>query len=268
MSLSKDLKVSYQTLTVSIDKRGVASVALNLPEKRNALSALMITELTDLAQTLGADQSTRAIVLSGTGKVFCAGGDLEWMKAQINADRSTRMAEARRLAKMLQALNEMPVPLIGQIHGGAYGGALGLACVCDVVVAEGETKFAFTETRLGLIPATIGPYVIARMGEGLARRVFMSSRVFGATEAAALGIIARVVSADAMAETVEAEVAPYLMVAPQAVGAAKALVRALGPVIDDAVIDRSIAMLADTWEGEEAAHGINAFLTRAKPRWA
>jgi len=258
----------YETLNLQVDARGVAHVALNLPDKRNALSARMIAELTDLAHILGADQATRAIVLSGTGALFCAGGDLAWMQAQIAADRNTRMAEARKLAGMLRALNEMPTPLIGRVHGGAYGGGVGLACVCDVVLAEPATKFALTETRLGLIPATIGPYVIARMGEGRARRVFMSSRVFDADEARDLGIVARVVAPGDMAAAVESEVAPYLSVAPGAVGAAKALARSLGPVIDDAVIDATIARLADSWQGEEAAHGIAAFLNRTPPRWA
>jgi len=255
----------YRTLDVQTDPRGVAHVALNLPEKRNALSGDMIAELTDLARTVGT--TARVMVLSGRGTVFCAGGDLAWMQAQIAADRPTRMAEARKLAEMLQALNEMPVPLIGRLHGGAYGGGVGLACVCDVVLAETGTKFALTETRLGLIPATIGPYVLARMGEGQARRVFMSSRVFGADEAASLGIVSRVVAPGDMDRAVEAETVPYLSVAPGAVGAAKALARALSPRIDDGVIDDTIERLANTWEGEEAAHGIAAFLNRIPPRW-
>lgn len=258
----------YETLAILVDERGVAYVTLNQPDKRNALSAQMIAELTDMAKTLGAANTTRAIVLAGEGKLFCAGGDLSWMKAQIEADRPTRMAEARKLALMLNALNEMPTPLIARIHGGAYGGGVGMACVADVAVAETGAKFGFTETRLGLIPATIGPYVLARMGEGNARRVFMSSRVFDAAEALDLRVIARLVEADQLDAAVEAEVAPYLVVAPEAVGAAKALARALGPQINAEVIDETITRLADTWEGEEAAHGIEAFLTRTPARWA
>ncbi|MEL6318831.1 MAG: crotonase/enoyl-CoA hydratase family protein, partial [Pseudomonadota bacterium] len=233
-----------------------------------ALSARMIEELTDAARTIGSAETTRAVVLSGAGKVFCAGGDLGWMKQQIAADRAGRMREARKLAEMLSALNEMPAPLIGRLHGGAFGGGVGLACVCDVAIAAAETKFGLTETRLGLIPATIGPYVLARMGEGRARRVFMSARLFDAEEAVALGIVATAVPEEALDAAVEAEVAPYLSVAPRAVGAAKALARALGPRIDAAVIDDTIERLADIWEGEEAAHGIDAFLNKTPPRWA
>ena len=260
--------MSYETLNIRLDDRGVAYVTLNTPDKRNALSARMIADLTDMARTLGAQTTTRAVVLSGAGKVFCAGGDLNWMKAQIEADRETRMAEARKLAEMLNALNEMPSPLIGRIHGGAFGGGVGMACVCDVAIADAATKFGLTETRLGLIPATIGPYVLARMGEGRARRVFMSARIFDAAEAADLGIVAKAVAAEDLDAAVEAEVAPYLSVAPEAVGAAKALARALGPRIDAEVIDDTISRLADTWEGEEAAHGIAAFLAKEKARWA
>src|SRR5690606_8251865 len=146
------------------------------------------------------------VVLAGAGKVFCAGGDLKWMQAQIGADRPAPMREARKLAEMLNALNEMPVPPIGRIHGGGLGGGVGIACVCDVAVADRATKFGLTETRLGLIPATIGPYVVARMGEGNARRIFMSSRIFDAAEAERLGIIAHAVAADDLDAAVEREV--------------------------------------------------------------
>ncbi len=260
--------MGYETLQVSTDLRGVVTLCLNLPDTRNAMSAAMIAELTDFAQTTGAAPETRAVVLMGAGKVFCAGGDLGWMQQQIKADRTARMVEARKLAMMLKALNEMPSPLIGRIHGGAFGGGVGLACVCDVVIADAATKFGLTETKLGLIPATISPYVIARMGEGRARRVFMSARLFGAGEAVELGIAAKAVPAGDLDAVIEAEVAPYLSVAPGAVGASKALARALGPVIDDAVIDDTITRLADTWEGAEAAEGIAAFLDKTKPGWA
>lgn len=260
--------MTYDTLSVRTDDRGVAYVALNRPEKRNAMSGEMIAELADLAETLGQKDSARAIVLSGSGQVFCAGGDLDWMKAQINANRETRIREATKLAQMLQALNEMPTPLIARIQGGAFGGGVGLACVCDVAIADTTAKFGLTETRLGLIPATIGPYVIARMGEGKARRVYMSSRIFDAAEARDLGIIAKTVPFEDLDDAVEAEVAPYLAVAPGAVGAAKALARSLGPKIDQDVINDTINRLADAWDGEEAAHGIDAFLTKTPPRWS
>ena len=253
----------YGTLSAETDSRGVTYLTLNRPEKRNALSAEMIADLTEFASTVQA----RAVVLAGAGTVFCAGGDLTWMKAQIDASRTTRMAEARKLAEMLKALNEMPCPLIVRIQGGAFGGGVGLACVADVAVAAEDTKFGLTETRLGLIPATIGPYVIARMGEGRARRVFMSSRIFGTADAVELGIVARSVPAEDLDAAVEAEVKPYLSTAPEAVGRAKALARALGPRIDEDVIDATIARLADSWETEEARQGIDAFFSKRPAPW-
>ena len=209
----------YSTISVQMDERGVVSLRLDRAEKKNALSALMIEELTHFASNL--PKGARVVVLYGAGDVFCAGGDLGWMKAQIDADRATRMHEARKLAMMLNALNELDAPLIGRVHGGAFGGGIGMCCVCDCVIAEQGTKFGLTETRLGLIPATISPYVIARMGEGQARRVFMSARIFSAAEAKELGIVSRVAAGDDLDAQIEAEVAPYLSVAPNAVAPQK-----------------------------------------------
>lgn len=252
----------YPTLEITRDDRGVAFVALNAPDKRNALSAQMIADLTELAADLGGDPTVRVVVLSGCGTTFCAGGDLNWMKAQIEADRATRMTEATKLAHMLRALNEMPKPLIGRIHGGAYGGGVGLATVCDCAIAAESTRFGLTETKLGLIPATISPYVIARIGEGAARQIFMSAKIFGASEAARLGLIARAVAETALDTAIEAEVLPYLATAPGAVARAKTLARSLGLCIDETVIANSILALADAWETDEARKGIAAFLNR------
>lgn len=256
--------MTFDSIQVQRDVRGIVTVTLNQPDRRNALSPAMIGDLTAFARNPG---EARAVILTGAGRMFCAGGDLTWMQAQMAADRATRMAEARRLADLLRALNEMSVPLIGRIHGAAFGGGVGLACVCDVAIAAKGTQFGLTETRLGLIPATIGPYVIARMGEGRARQVFMSSRIFDADEAVRLGIVARAVDPHTLDDALEAEVAPYLNCAPGAVGLAKALARALGPRIDDAVIDDTIRRLADTWETPEAAEGLAAFFDRRPPPW-
>lgn len=257
----------YEALAVEIDARGVAQLRLNRPDKRNALSEKMIRELTEVAGQLGAAADVRVIVLSGAGDVFCAGADLVWMKAQIGTDRVGRMRAARRLAEMLKALNETPKPVIGKIRGGAFGGGIGLACVCDVAIADESAKFGFTETRFGLIPATIAPYVLARIGEGRARRLFISARVFDAEEARDVGLVARTVAASDLDAAVEAEVEACLAVAPQAAVAAKALAHALGPRIDDAVIEAMAARLADAWDGDEAREGIDAFLGGRRPRW-
>jgi methylglutaconyl-CoA hydratase len=257
-----------QTLAIARDDRGIVTLHLNQPGKRNALSSAMIDEITEFATRCNADKGIRAIVLRGAGPVFCAGADLGWMMAQINAGRDARMAEARRLAAMFQALNTLASPLIAYVHGGAYGGALGLLSVCDVVLADPGTAFGFTETRLGIIPATIAPYVIARLGEGPARRVFMSARIFGAEEALALGLVSRMAPLAEAEVAIEAEVQPYLAVAPGAVARAKRLARALGTPITPERIEASITALADAWETDEAREGIAAFLEKRKANWA
>ncbi|MDG0987074.1 MAG: crotonase/enoyl-CoA hydratase family protein [Paracoccaceae bacterium] len=255
--------MNFETLLFNQDKRGVVSLTLNRPEKRNALSAKMIEELTGFTSKLTPD--TRAVVIQGAGKLFCAGGDLDWMNNQIKADRLTRISEARKLAMMLKALNEIPVPLIGKLHGAAYGGGVGLACVCDFVISSSNVKFGFTETRLGLIPSTIGPYVVGKMGEAKAREVFMSGQTFNEVEAKKLNIVSEI--SENLDQSVESHLNPYLQTAPKAVGEAKALLRSLGPRIDEQVIEGTIERLADIWEGEEASHGIDAFLNKTKPRW-
>ncbi|MBI1493282.1 crotonase/enoyl-CoA hydratase family protein [Halocynthiibacter styelae] len=258
---------SYETLDIGVDDRGIARLTLDRPEKHNAMSAQMLAELTDVAGQLGADEAVRVVVLTGAGKSFCAGGDLRWMQDQMAADPVTRMKEARKLAEMLQALNTMPKPLIGRVQGNAFGGGIGMLSVCDIAIGVDGAKFGLTETRLGLIPATIGPYVLARMGEGKARRVFMNARLFTADEAHDMDLLAKVVTSEELDAAVEAEVVPYLSCAPRAVADAKALARALGPRIDDDVIDMSIAALAGRWEDSESSEGIGAFFDKRKAAW-
>ncbi|MFL4470823.1 crotonase/enoyl-CoA hydratase family protein [Tateyamaria armeniaca] len=259
--------MSFETISIATDGRGVAMLTLNRPDKHNALSAQMLAELTDAAAHLGADAAVRVAVLTGAGKSFCAGGDLGWMREQMQADAATRAREAAKLAHMLQALNTMPKPLIGALQGNAFGGGVGMASVCDVAIGVDSLRMGLTETRLGIIPATIGPYVLARMGEGRARRVFMSARLFDAHEAVSLGLLARAVPRDDLDAAVEAEVVPYLSCAPGAVAEAKALARALGPRIDADTIDMTIKALKQRWETEEAAEGIGAFFDKRPAAW-
>ncbi|WP_299549785.1 crotonase/enoyl-CoA hydratase family protein [uncultured Tateyamaria sp.] len=255
------------TISITVDARGVATLLLDRAEKHNAMNAAMIAELHEAAQALGTDDAVRVVVLAAAGKTFCAGGDLGWMRDQMQSDAETRAQEAGKLAHMLHALNTMPKPLIGTLHGNAFGGGVGMASVCDVVIAADHIKMGLTETRLGIIPATIGPYVVARMGEGRARRVFMSSRLFDASEAVELGLLAKAVPAGDLTRAVECEVTPYLSCAPGAVAAAKALARTFGSRIDDETIAMSIAALKTRWETDEAAEGIDAFFAKRKAAW-
>lgn len=260
--------MSYATIRTSVDDRGVASLQLARAAKHNALNGAMIADLTMAASRLAEDESVRVVVLRAEGESFCAGGDLAWMQAQFSATRSARLREARALADMLRALNELPKPLIGAVQGNAYGGGVGLLSVCDAVIAVSSAKFGLTETRLGLIPATVGPYIVARLGEGAARRVFFSPRLFDAAEARGLGLVSLIVADLAeLTAAIDGEVAPYLQAAPHAVAAAKALARSLGPVMDEAVISATIERLADAWEGAEAQEGVSAFFEKRKAWW-
>jgi methylglutaconyl-CoA hydratase len=260
--------LTWLTATLETDGRGVARLTLNRPEKHNALSGDGCDELRAAAAAIEADAAVRVVVLTGAGASFCAGADLGWMRAQFDAGRDERIAQARRLAGMLQALNTLDRPLIGRVNGAAYGGGVGLVSVCDAVVASSAARLGLTETRLGLIPATISPYVLARMGEGRARAVFFSGRTFDAEEARRLGLVTRVVAPESLDAAVEEEVAPYLAAAPGAVAAGKRLARSLGPAIDAAVIEATIARLADAWESPEARAGVGAFFEKRPPPWA
>ncbi len=259
--------MTYETIKIETDERGVATLTLNQPEKHNALSPLMVSELTTAASELGKDEKIRVVVLTGTGKSFCAGGDLGWMREQFSASREARVEEAMKLASMLRDLNELPKPLIGRIQGHAFGGGIGMMAVCDIAIGTEDVRFALTETRLGLIPATISPYVLARMGEGKARRVFMSGKMFQGYEAVDLDLLAKAVPVDVLDEAIEAEIKPYFSTAPAAVTRAKAYARSLGPVIDDKEILRSAEALANAWETSEAVEGVGAFFEKRKPNW-
>lgn len=257
----------YKTIKIETDARGVATLWLARSEKHNALSQDMMQELTDAATRLGQDPAVRVVVLAAEGASFCAGGDLAWMKSQMQVDAETRRDGARVLAGMLSALNLLPKPLIGKVQGNAFGGGVGMMSVCDIAIASHDAKFGLTEVKLGLIPATIGPYVLARMGEDKARRVYFSGRIFGADEAVGLNLAARAVPLADLDQAVEDEVAPFLLGAPGAIAAAKAQCRALGPRIDQAVIEDSIDRLVAAWEGSEAPEGIGAFFDKRKPIW-
>ncbi len=257
----------FRTITLDTDRRGVARVTLDRPERHNALDATMISELTEVAGRLGSDPAVRVVVLAARGPTFCAGGDLGWMREQMDADGAARGAEARRIAEMLRALDTLPKPLVAEVQGPAYGGGVGLLSVCDVAVGVEGASFAMTETRLGLIPATIGPYVLARIGAAAARRLMLPSRRFDAREALSLGLLVRVVPSEALGEAVEEEVGLFLARAPGAVAAAKDMIRRVAGGVGPETIDESIAALVSRWESDEARDGIAAFFERRDPPW-
>ncbi len=258
--------MSYETITLDTDRRGIARLVLNRPEKQNAFNGPMIGDLAEAARTLAGDASIRAVVLSANGKSFCAGGDLGWMRDQFNATRAARLAEATRLATMLRSLDELPKLLIGVVEGQAFGGGVGLTSICDIVLSTPETKFALTETRLGLLPATIAPFVLARIGLSHARRFALNSNPFSAEQARAMGLVSEIHEPDKIAAALEQQIALALACAPGAIADAKRLFRDLtsGALSQPATPE----ILASRWETDEARQGIEAFFNRARPPWA
>lgn len=257
----------FETITLETDDRGVARLTLARPEKHNALDARMIGEITEAARRVDRDPAARVVILASRGPTFCAGGDLSWMREQMQADGAARADQARRLAAMLEALDRLAKPLIAQVQGPAYGGGVGLLAVCDIAVGADTAAFAMTETRLGLIPATIGPYVLARLGAPAARRLMLPAHRFDAAEALSLGLLSRVVPPPALADAIEQEVQGLLACAPGAIADTKALLRALGAAVDPRAAEISIRALIARWETEEARQGIRAFFDRSDPPW-
>lgn len=257
----------FETLTLENDALGICTLTLDRPEKHNALNAQMIAELRDAALLVAKDKNVRVVVLAANGKTFCAGGDLGWMREQAAKDRAGKIRESSQLAMMLQELDNLPKPLIGRVHGPAYGGGVGMMSVCDIVVAVDSTRFALTETRLGLIPATIGPYVVRRLGEGAARQVFMNAAMFDAERAQKLGLVSFIAGADDLDKIVAEQARAFLDCAPGAIADAKYLCQFLGrnPRIDQ--LEFTANKLADRWETEEAEEGIRSFFAREKPSW-
>ncbi|MFL2789541.1 MAG: enoyl-CoA hydratase-related protein [Paracoccaceae bacterium] len=252
----------YETLNFKIDERGVGYLELNRPNKHNAISSIMINELTILCDIINRSKDLRVVILSGVGPSFCAGADLNWMKAQMDATATQRHTQARKLSEMLNKLNKLSKPVIGSLHGNVFGGGIGLACVCDLVIASKGTVFGFTETKLGLIPATIGPFVLRKMTGAKARTVFMSSRIFKVDEAKDLNIVNWINSDDSSDSLLEREINAYLNCAPEAVAEAKRLALDIGGVPSDSELDQAVSMLVKRWESEEAKKGIISFLNK------
>ncbi|WP_068316478.1 enoyl-CoA hydratase-related protein [Polycladidibacter hongkongensis] len=254
--------MSFETLQVERADNGITQVTLNRPDKRNAINAQMMDELVQLFTELAAEETTRVVVLTGSGRTFCSGGDLQWMQLQARNDRNVKIAEAKRLADMLQVLDSFPKPLIGRVNGPAFGGGVGLLCVCDIVVANDESRFALTETKLGLIPATIGPYVVRRIGEGNARQMFMSGKSLSAQDALRMGIVSYTVNIRQLRDKVLEEAEAFLKCMPGAVSEAKALCQHLARSPFEGQVEHTLEKLADRWESEEAQKAITQFFAR------
>lgn len=261
--------MSEPLVLTSTDARGVAIVALNRPEIRNAFNEVLIEELRSTFERIATDPKIRLMVLTGNGKAFSAGGDLNWMRRQGQASEKENLEDGYRLALMLKTLDILPKPVVGKVHGAAFAGGIGLVSCCDVAIAAEGTKFSLSEVRLGLVPATIGPYVAAAIGARQMRRYAVTGEVFEAPEAKRIGLVHDVVAPGNLDEAVEKLVGELLLGGPEAQAAAKELVRDVASrPIDEALMRDTGARIAKRRASPEGAEGIQAFLDKRKPSWA
>jgi methylglutaconyl-CoA hydratase len=258
--------MSYSLLSIHRDG-AIERVTLNRPDVRNAFDERMIEELTRWAQTARHDSTLRVVVLAGAGKVFSAGADAAWMAKMAGYSHEDNLRDAQAAAEMFLAIDSIPAVVIGRVHGAALGGGSGLAAVCDVVVAEDTAVFGFTETKLGILPAVISPYALAKIGRSAARELFLTGMRFDAVRAKEIGLVHRVVSAADLDAAVQSYVDEALSAAPSAIAAAKALIGnvwGLTPADAKTVTAEAIAKQRVSPEGQD---GLRAFLSKTRPKW-
>ncbi|HEY4542623.1 MAG TPA: enoyl-CoA hydratase/isomerase family protein [Noviherbaspirillum sp.] len=259
--------MDYQTLILSIENH-VATVTLNRPQVCNAFDETTIAELDAVFQALGKDEALRVIVLAASGPAFCAGGDLNWMKRMAGFSHEQNCEDALALARMLHTIHTCPKPVLAKVQGDCFGGGVGLTAVCDIAICVEEAGFSLSEAKLGLIPATISPYVIRAMGEQAARRYFLTAERFSAREALRIGFLHAVVPADELDAACNGVVKALLGNGPHAVKEAKRLVRDVaGREVNEELIVDTARRIADIRSSEEGTEGIKAFLEKRKPTW-
>ena len=259
---------SYTTIKTARDERGVATVTLARPEVRNAMNGTMWLELRSAFGEIAADRSVRVAVLTGEGTTFCSGGDLRYQGSQQGADRADRVAEAHKLAHLLQELDVLPQPLIARINGSAFAGATSLISVADVAIGTTAAQFAITEGRIGMVPGMISPYLTRRMGISNARRLFLTARKFSGIEAVEYGLLHRAVPPEALDAAVEEEVGLVLSCAPAALATIKKLLAYVSTHQQADNFNYTVDRVADMWDSPEAKEGIASFLEERKPSWA
>jgi methylglutaconyl-CoA hydratase len=264
--------MAYALLTLDIDSRGVAFVKLNRPEVHNAFDDKLIAELTQVFGELDKNAKVRLAVISGHGKSFCAGGDLNWMRKVKDYSRQENIEDSKRLEAMFARIASFSKPLIGVVHGNALGGGSGLVSVCDYVVASDDAKFGFTEARIGIAPSVISPYVIEKVGISYARAYFLSGVQFPATIAKEMALIHNIVPRDILDAVAEETIMEFLKAAPAAACRAKVMVnRIIAMSRDgkarDAIRDFTIETIADLRVSDEGQEGMDAVLSKRKPKW-
>src|SRR5215831_255384 len=245
----------------------VVRVTLNRPEVRNAFNDESIAQITAWAESVTAGGAGRVAVLAGSGKVFCAGADLTWMSKMVGYSREENVRDARAAARMFAALDRLPIPLIGRVHGAALGGGAGLAAVCDIVVSAEDVIFGFTEVKLGIIPAVISPYVLAKIGRSAARELFLTGARFTAARAYKIGLVHAAVPAAELDDTVMRYVTEVATGGREAIAAAKTLIRNVWGQTAAEAAPITAAALAARRVSPEGQEGLRAFLEKRKPRW-
>lgn len=259
--------MQFQTLSVAVVDK-VATVTLDRPELRNAFNEHTIAELAVAFDGLGQSDNVRAIVLAANGPAFCAGADLNWMKRMAAYSDDENHQDAMRLADMLRTIYLCPRPVVAKVQGDCYAGGMGLVAACDIVIASEQASFCLSEVRLGLIPATISPYVIKAMGEQAARRYFLTAERFDAARALDIGLAHEVVAPDALDATVAGIVKALVNNSPNAVRQAKALVRDVaGRAVDDALLLDTAGRIAAIRASLEGREGVASFLDKRRPSW-
>ncbi|SDE05283.1 enoyl-CoA hydratase-related protein [Niabella drilacis] len=245
----------------------IATVWLNRPDVRNAFNDTMIAELIHAFETLGSDEVVRVITLRGRGKVFCAGADLKWMKATATSGYKESLEENRQLAQCFQTVYNTPKPTIAVVHGAAMGGANGLIAACDFAYAGNDTLFAFSEVRLGLVPATIAPYILKRIGVAKAKELILTGRQFHAKEAAQAGLINQVLQEMDLESKVAELIQELLQAGPESIAACKQLLHYLSAKELEASVPYTIEAIARARSSAEGQEGMQAFFEKRKPDW-
>jgi methylglutaconyl-CoA hydratase len=251
-----------------LSDKGIATVTLNQPLIHNAFDDAVIAALTAVFKQVGEDPAVRVMVLAANGKSFCAGGDLNWMRRMATYTFEENLRDSTLLAEMLRTLNCLPKPTIARVQGAAYGGGVGLVACCDMAVASTDAAFCLSEVKVGLIPATIGPYVVRAIGQRASRRYFTTAELITAEKAHALGLISELVASDELDRCIAAITKQLLRNGPRSIGEAKRLVLdvADGEINADMIADTS-QRIAETRGSEEGREGLSAFLEKRKPNW-
>lgn len=256
-----------QALTVATSDR-IARITLTRPEVRNAFNDEVIQQLKTAFESVGANPDVRAVVLAAEGPAFCAGADLNWMRRMADYTREENIADAGQLAAMLKAIYECPKPTIAAVQGDVFAGGMGLVAACDMAVSVDTATYCLSEVKLGLIPATISPYVIRAMGARAAHRYFLTAERFSAQEAQRIGFVHELVGADALEPKVNELAAALVSASPAAVRACKKLVQDVAErAIDDALVAATVEGIADIRASDEGREGVASFLQKRKPAW-